>query len=1189
MTLLAILVAMIGTAFYVMLRKDASKTLVITILASALAIPAIAAQKHEIDANGTPVVRGAKVHQLLHHDLSKPLREMVPTAVQFGVKRVVPNRPIHIDRDTNAPVVDNPYDPTMQMSFGLTNAPATGSSNFLGIGNGFTGPQGTWTVNVAPPDTVMDVGPNHIVQSVNSGFVIFSKTGTTAGSAVYGPVNLNTLWSGFGGGCQTNNDGDPTINYDQMANRWMIAQFSVSTTPYTECVAISQTSDPTGAWYRFSYSFGTTNFNDYPHVGVWPDGYYITYNIFGSTSFGEVCAHDRSKMILGQANTMQCFTTGSNVQGLLASDMDGTTQPPAGAPNYVLRFGSNQLQMWKFHVDWTTPGNSTFTGPTNLAVAAFTPSCSTSTRGACIPQANGSTSYYLESLADRLMNRVAYRNFGGYEAMTVAHSIGAQTAANVRWYELRNMNSTPTVYQSGTFSPDTSWRWVASTAMDQQGNMAMGYSVSSSSISPTIRVTGRLAGDALGTMGTETDILGSVAHASQIGTYGSPAKPLQRWGDYSAMVVDPSDDCTFWYTTEYIPTQGIFNWATRVANFKFPSCGGVADTTAPTTSLTAPAAGTVSGTVTVSANASDNVGVTNVEFYRSGTLIGSDSSSPYSISWDTTGTTNGNYTLTSKAYDAAGNNASSAGVAVTVNNVAPPGGIVNGTFETGSLSGWTSAGTTGVLTGTVHGGTYADRNGTTTATNGDSNIVQTFTVPAGGGTVSFWYKMTCPDTVTYDWVTATLVDNTTAVTTTLLPKTCATNAVWVQVTSGTLVAGHSVTLTLTSHDDNYASDPSYTYFDDVVFNGTVADTTAPTTSITAPANGATVANTITVSANASDNVGVTNVEFYRGTTLISSDATSPYSISWNTTTVANGSYTLTSKAYDAAGNIGTSAGVTVTVSNDTTAPTTSITAPASGATVSGSAVAVSANASDNVGVTNVEFYRGTTLISNDNTSPYSISWNTTTVANGSYTLTSKAYDAAGNVGTSAGVTVTVSNGGGALDLSAAYSATLKAPACGSNGKSCDTGATLINGRGTMTSGIESNAPNTINNSCADGNSGTYHSDESIDRMKIATNDSTAFAGGKAVTVTFTTYCYSSADKLDVYYTSNTTTPSWTLVGTQACTAAGVKTFTATYTLPAGSAGSTQAVRGTFRYNGSVSACGTNSGYDDHDDLVFTMN
>jgi len=1181
----------------------------ILFLALALPLSTFAAPKDDIQ--NVPVKRGAQEHRMVHMDLSKPLREIIPTPRQAGVKRVVPNRPIPIDVDRTNPVQDVGVDSVIQMAPGTAQAPSV-NSNFLGVGNGFSGPQGTWSVNVAPPDTVGDVGPNYIVQAVNSGFAIFNKTGTV----LYGPVNTNTIFSGFGGGCQTNNDGDATVNYDQMSDRWIVAQFSVSTTPYLECVAVSQTSDPRGSWYRFSYSFGSTNFNDYPKFGVWPDGYYITYNIFGSTSFGEVCAHDRSKMLNGQANTMQCFTTGSNVQGLLPSDMDGSIQPPAGSPNYVVRFGSNNLQLWKFHVDWTTPANSTFTGPTNISVASFTASCSTSTRGACVPQANGGTSYYLEALADRLMNRFAYRNFGDHESLTVAHSIGGQTAANVRWYELRSPNATPTVYQSGSYGPDTSWRWVASTAMDQQGNMAMGYSVSSGSISPTIRYTTRNAGDAPGTMGTEADILTSITHASQIGTYGSPAKPLQRWGDYSSMVVDPSDDCTFWYTTEYIPTQGIFNWATRIASFKIPTCSGAADTTPPTTSLTAPSSGaTLTATATVSANASDNVGVTNVEFYAGATLIGNDSSSPYSISWDTTTVANGSYNLTSKAYDAAGNSASSTVVSVTVSNVAGPPALTatyNSTYKAPACGSGGKSCDSGasLLNGraNISGGAESSQpntintscaDGTSGTYHSDESVDRISVATVSGQALAGGQSATVSVTV---WCYGTM-DSLDLYYTSSIPGTGAPT--WTLIgTQACTVSGQSVvmtgTYTLPATGTAHAVRANYRYqgsasacstgayddHDDLVFGvGQSADTTAPTTSITAPAAGATVANTITVSANASDNVGVTNVEFYAGATLIGSDNSSPYSISWNTTTVANGSYNLTSKAYDAAGNTGTSAVVSVTVSNDTTPPTTSITAPANGATISGNAT-VSANASDNVGVTRVDFYAGATLIGTDSTSPYSITWITTATPNGAYSLTTKAYDAANNSGTSSAVSVTVSNGGGASDLMAAYSSTYKAPACPSGGKSCDTGASIINGRGTV--GPEPNYSNTINASCADGNSGTYHLDESIDAMKIATNDGTALASGKAVTVTVTVYCYGSSDSLDLYRTASipgTGSPSWTLIGTQKCTAAGVKSFTATYTLPTGA---NQAVRGNFRYGSTASSCRTGS-YNDHDDLVFGVN
>lgn len=270
-------------------------------------------------------------------------------------------------------------------------------------------------------------------------------------------------------------------------------------------------------------------------------------------------------------------------------------------------------------------------------------------------------------------------------------------------------------------------------------------------------------------------------------------------------------------------------------------------------------------------------------------------------------------------------------------------------------------------------------------------------------------------------------------------------------------------------------------------------------------------------------------------------------------------------------------------STDTTAPATSITTPANGSTVN-SSITVSATASDNVGVTKVEFYVDGAFKSTLTSSPYNYTWDTTAYSNGTHALQTKAYDAAGNVGTSTTVSVTVSNVGGPPALVATYNSTLKAPTCGSGGKSCDTGSSLINSRGTMST-AEPNQPNTINASCADGTSGTYHSDESLDRLAVATADGTALAGGKSVTITATVWCYNSTDSLDLYYANNASSPSWTLIKSQACTVSSKSaSMTASYTLP--STGAQQAIRGTFRYGGSASACGANSGYDDHDDLVF---
>ncbi|HEV2722291.1 MAG TPA: Ig-like domain-containing protein, partial [Thermoanaerobaculia bacterium] len=245
------------------------------------------------------------------------------------------------------------------------------------------------------------------------------------------------------------------------------------------------------------------------------------------------------------------------------------------------------------------------------------------------------------------------------------------------------------------------------------------------------------------------------------------------------------------------------------------------------------------------------------------------------------------------------------------------GALANGGFETGTFSSWTTAGTAAVNTAAKHGGTYGAQLGST-APSTDSTAAQTFTLPSNASALTFWYANTCPDTVTYDWATATLKDNVTGTTSTILAKTCTTTAAWTQVSTNVAgSAGHSVTLTLTNHDDNYAGDATYTYFDDVAVSTSSGDTTPPTTSITAPANGATVSGTVSVTASASDNVGVSKVEFYLDGALKTTDTASPYTWSWDTTASANGSHSLVTKAYDAAGNVGTSATVTVTVSNST--------------------------------------------------------------------------------------------------------------------------------------------------------------------------------------------------------------------------------------------------------------------------------
>ena len=466
------------------------------------------------------------------------------------------------------PFIDGPGNPTdgaAQLQPGGPAAPTTGSG-VLGVGQGFTGPNGSFTVNSAPPDVSGAVGATQYVQVVNSGFAVFDKA---TKFATYGPVPTNTLWSTFTGSpgadaCRLDNDGDATVVYDKIAGRWVISQFAVTASPYYECVAVSTTSDAKGGYNLYAFPYGTV-FPDYPKMGVWPDAYYTTFNMFTSTFQGaKLCAYDRPAMLAGTTATQVCYQLSTSYGGVLPADVDSSTSPPAGSPNYLLNFTAGQLNLWKFHVNFVTPSSSTLTGPSAIPVASFATACG---GGTCVPQFG--VRQQLDSLADRLMYRLAYRNFGDHEALVVTHSVKVGTSrkdpyTGVRWYEIRNPGGTPTVYQQQTFAPDNTYRWMGSAAMDKQGNLAVGYSASSSAIYPGIRYAGRLVTDPLNTLEAEQVIVN--------GTGAQSGSNLARWGDYSTLTIDPADQCTFWYSTEFLQTTGAFNWSTEIASFKFPGC-----------------------------------------------------------------------------------------------------------------------------------------------------------------------------------------------------------------------------------------------------------------------------------------------------------------------------------------------------------------------------------------------------------------------------------------------------------------------------------------------------------------------------------------------------------------------------------------------------------------------------------------
>ncbi|MFN2510521.1 MAG: hypothetical protein ABR568_03645, partial [Pyrinomonadaceae bacterium] len=337
--------------------------------------------------------------------------------------------------------------------------------------------------------------------------------------------------------------------------------------PYTQCVAVSTGPDPTGTYYRYAYSYAR-DFNDYPKMGVWPDGYYITYNMFKngrSFSGNTVCAFERDKMLIGASARQLCAKTSTSNHSLEPSDLEGTTLPPTGSPNLLLSISTTALNFWRFKVNWAA-GTGTLTGPTAIAgAAAFSRACG---GGACIPQPG--TSQQLDSLADRLMYRLSYRNLGTREALVINHSVATGGVSGIRWYELQNASgqtmttATPVVRQQGTFSPSSDYRWMGSAAIDKTGGIAVGYNISNSStIKPSIRYAYRGPADPLGTMGNETNIL--VGPGSQTAT-------LSRWGDYSTISVDPIDGCTMVFTSQFQPSDGNFNWSTYIYSFKLSTC-----------------------------------------------------------------------------------------------------------------------------------------------------------------------------------------------------------------------------------------------------------------------------------------------------------------------------------------------------------------------------------------------------------------------------------------------------------------------------------------------------------------------------------------------------------------------------------------------------------------------------------------
>lgn len=529
------------------------KIFTLCLLAAAAAVPVFAQNKPA----------APKVDKPVYFDISPPLRDLVQ------------NPSVRYDKSWKDGVVQNYFDPIIGTSQnqgipGFQDAATQDAPGLLPSDTTLQNFDGLSAGGSVPPDTHGEAGPNHYFQVVNTAYAIYNKTG----DKILGPLANSSVWAGMPNNA---NSGDALVLYDEVADRWLFTQFSLPyypNGPFFQMIAVSQTPDPTGTWYRWEYEF--VNMPDYPKFGVWPDGYYMSANRFvpGYQGTGAY-AFDRTAMLAGNPVALRVSfeqPAGAETYSLLPSDCDGTF-PPMGTPcyfTYARLSGSQHLGIWEFHADWNTPENSTFGDRIFLDVTPF------ATLSGGIPQLG--TTIKLETLGDRLMYSSKYRVFNGYSAMVLNHSVSATGGASgVRWYELRKPGSAAwAIHQQSTYSPDNKSRWMGSIAIDTAGTIALGYSVSSSTIYPAIRYTGRFKNDPLNTMtiAEKTIINGG---GCQTGSWSGRS----RWGDYSSMCVDPASPTTFWYTTEYYPATSVSSWQTRVGSFTFGNTFSISSSSFP--------------------------------------------------------------------------------------------------------------------------------------------------------------------------------------------------------------------------------------------------------------------------------------------------------------------------------------------------------------------------------------------------------------------------------------------------------------------------------------------------------------------------------------------------------------------------------------------------------------------------------
>jgi hypothetical protein len=542
------------------------------------------------------------------------------------------------------PPVIGPKSAAVEQTAHGTKAAADLVESFDGLGFGFEGPQGQFTGG-SPSDSSLAVGPDHVVQIVNSRLAIYAKKGSkydASGKVLYGPVATNQMFAGLGGVCEARNNGDAVVRYDQLARRWLIVmpifgrippgQFQVpderpvpepavpgqralkgqAATPgpavapppnpvqppppagrgqrgrpgapgqppgpppppppgtYAICYAVSTSPDPLGTYYR--YAFDRPLFPDYPRPAIWPDGYYVPTSTGDDVIQKHACVVEREKMLKGLPAREQCVIV-DGVNFLNNADIDGTSLPPAGAPNIVMAAGGTQLQKifeddgiyaWKFHVDWDNPDKTTLVGPAKITVAPYHYLCDGQLSD-CVPQPG--TDRRLDAQGDKIMQRLVYRRVNGHESIVASHSVATKAGGGgVRWYELRvdskDKKRDLVLYQQGTYAPDRFFRWMASVGMDKKGNIGIGYSFGGTPNFAGQRFAARMADDPKGVLTLRETVL-IEGDGAQTNT--------RRWEDYATTAMDPSDDCTFWYAGDYFKKDGL-RYSSRIGAFRLPGC-----------------------------------------------------------------------------------------------------------------------------------------------------------------------------------------------------------------------------------------------------------------------------------------------------------------------------------------------------------------------------------------------------------------------------------------------------------------------------------------------------------------------------------------------------------------------------------------------------------------------------------------